>query len=1196
MSSINCINYENKNNLFQKEITDEVRENIENLLNNGTANQLDNSWLNLILEIIPNEIEMINIRIFYFFFNNLFEKLNVTSEILKQKIQEILKKFYFELLKYSFDGNFDTILSEDIKSSKKDILKLIESPRNYIKDKIYNDYSNKTKSILDNNKFQELENNLKKMINKIPEYIEKIRENVKQVEEMYKYEEEEDAVNTEIENIKSYLLEYNNKFEELKNISFKKQISQKQIKEYENAESKIKKYKKLVLNENINEKLIYWKIPTNNNNQFNIKYDNNNIQILDDYLYFKIEELDDDFKNKFTISKNIIYKKKQKNNADGNGQTYKLELNNMIFFEKGEKIEITNYNIKSDDELHNIIISDNNLINITQHTKVFFNGLPLETIISMITDLKKILSEMKDNLSLIKEGKFENLNLKESNINYENQYKDFIFYFDIKNNKEANFSKISSIKKTFEKYLLSIKNDFQTISKKFDDKLGNISKNFSIELNKTFIPNFDMPPLPENKTYFINYDNLDSDSPLLSMPTISKKNGKLKCNYNKIIFQKGPFCPELYSKPIILNIMSLVDEEIKTEIKETPEEEIKINEDENLEENEYENDNKNDEKENIEEDEDENIKKPIKKNLEGEDKNEDENNNIEKENNTDEEKNNENNLNENINIIDRKDIDPYKYMKVKNYVQAKEPIQIEIYIPNLLIKGKKEIQKIRRILKLTAGDTCEVEIEMQILTVPIQLLFSCENYKLEFKNDIYYLNTNQLFSKEKLVFKIQNYIKGEYNKFKIRIDSLEGNSANEPKIDKEEENSFIVEMPHIEDNEVKRINCKIECFISQNYKIPIRIDSAIMPINYSFQIYDYSNHIFTANRIYLLLPTGSYDNNNYNFVKYCPENESEINLHLLIRVPFRNKATKAVIKTKTYCGYKDSSIVRFEFSKKEIEINKEKTEINCKIKVNCGNIIYSELGTLECEIEGKIQTIVIEKKDFDCNYNNIKFNEIEIFKYSRNDENDNTYNWNPIKDKNQITKEDIYICPFGLWNNKIIKYIKKYNKYNKCYYQLEPNPPDEKNLFISQDGNITEVYTKYQDYSYRHGFLWWNKTNNYPLLGKFGEKWVPLIIEYEGEEELFTITKYNLKSLENKYNSYNSYKYSLNYDFSYFLSNDYPYTYEILKRDNKLYYQIGNDFHEYLNNIVQKMSDNKILDILKKFEKKKKKIHSVFLI
>ena len=119
MSSINCINYENKNNLFEKEITEEVRDNIENLLNEGNANQLDNSWLNLILEIIPNEIEMVNVHLFYHFFNNLFEKLN-SSDYLKQKIQEILKGFYFELLKYSFEGKIKTILSEDIKNSNKE--------------------------------------------------------------------------------------------------------------------------------------------------------------------------------------------------------------------------------------------------------------------------------------------------------------------------------------------------------------------------------------------------------------------------------------------------------------------------------------------------------------------------------------------------------------------------------------------------------------------------------------------------------------------------------------------------------------------------------------------------------------------------------------------------------------------------------------------------------------------------------------------------------------------------------------------------------------------------------------------------------------------------------------------------------------------------------------------------------------------
>jgi len=88
-----------------------------------------------------------------------------------------------------------------------------------------------------------------------------------------------------------------------------------------------------------------------------------------------------------------------------------------------------------------------------------------------------------------------------------------------------------------------------------------------------------MPLLPEEKSHYINYDNIDINSSLLSMPIIRKKDGILKCNYNKISFQKGRFYPELYSKPIILNIASFVDEEIFAVIQEFQEEEI-INEEE----------------------------------------------------------------------------------------------------------------------------------------------------------------------------------------------------------------------------------------------------------------------------------------------------------------------------------------------------------------------------------------------------------------------------------------------------------------------------------------------------------------------------------------------------------------------------------------------------------------------------------------
>ena len=50
-----------------------------------------------------------------------------------------------------------------------------------------------------------------------------------------------------------------------------------------------------------------------------------------------------------------------------------------------------------------------------------------------------------------------------------------------------------------------------------------------------------MPLLPEIEHHYVDYDKLNTDSPLLSMPTISKKDGILKGNYKKNTFQKGPF-------------------------------------------------------------------------------------------------------------------------------------------------------------------------------------------------------------------------------------------------------------------------------------------------------------------------------------------------------------------------------------------------------------------------------------------------------------------------------------------------------------------------------------------------------------------------------------------------------------------------------------------------------------------------------
>ena len=47
MSSLNYINYENKNNPFSNDITYKIRDKIEELIKEGKENQLDNGWLNL---------------------------------------------------------------------------------------------------------------------------------------------------------------------------------------------------------------------------------------------------------------------------------------------------------------------------------------------------------------------------------------------------------------------------------------------------------------------------------------------------------------------------------------------------------------------------------------------------------------------------------------------------------------------------------------------------------------------------------------------------------------------------------------------------------------------------------------------------------------------------------------------------------------------------------------------------------------------------------------------------------------------------------------------------------------------------------------------------------------------------------------------------------------------------------------------
>ena len=422
----------------------------------------------------------------------------------------------------------------------------------------------------------------------------------------------------------------------------------------------------------------------------------------------------------------------------------------------------------------------------------------------MLIELQTILNEIKINISELKKGIFKNLKLKDFINKYETRKRLINKYFDISDNQkitaligEEYFDNIKNTKNELETSFIAIDNGLNDLLKKVEE-VDNFN-DFSIaeledKLDSIYNKQFSIPLLSpiDKKEHNIDISKINPNSNVLSNPAIIKDGDKLICNYNKIIAFKGPICSELYSKPITLNIMSLTDETIRAEIVEIE-------------------DNNNYGKDvgvGIEQKEEEEEKEKIELELKEKEKAENEGEKIR---NAGVEENDIKNIEE----IERKDIGNNKYMRLeKSEIKSKNDIQINITIPENINKGKKEIQKIRRKLKLTSTSSNsqgEVEIEMQILTVPIEILLSCENYELEYVNGVYYLKTYQLFSKEKIIFKIQNYIKGENNMIKSRFEYLEGNTSEMIDLTVEED-KLIVTLPDIS-NEPKRCNYRIECYI-----------------------------------------------------------------------------------------------------------------------------------------------------------------------------------------------------------------------------------------------------------------------------------------------------------------------------------------------------------------------------------------------
>ena len=184
------------------------------------------------------------------------------------------------------------------------------------------------------------------------------------------------------------------------------QIHPEEIKKYligQKSFEDIKSYKNFLIEE---ETFIYWEIPFKNEKGQSIRY-NKDIQIFRgnyNKLYFIIEEINDEFKNNFSM--NIKEIKKSENKTEESNEI--KEVKDYIFFDEAKKNKVKIFRLDKNNNIFIDTIKNQELKNIN-YQKFTFKGKQFKEFSKDINKLKNLLSLMNNNDSSIKNGSFVNV-------------------------------------------------------------------------------------------------------------------------------------------------------------------------------------------------------------------------------------------------------------------------------------------------------------------------------------------------------------------------------------------------------------------------------------------------------------------------------------------------------------------------------------------------------------------------------------------------------------------------------------------------------------------------------------------------------------------------------------------------------------------------------------------------------------------
>ena len=683
-------------------------------------------------------------------------------------------------------------------------------------------------------------------------------------------------------------------------------------------------------------------------------------------------------KHKETIKMiRISYKSEQNNdlivqNEKNDLTIYKNEDNLGIFYILPSQLKDIDFKNKDNEILNNLdkteeeisinilqlkedigeILIDSNVDNNNNITLLFGNDIPLDKFYDNFTYYKKKLKELKEKLILLLNKQDIITNAMLNNKTNKKDINNFISLCYVKFSDDSKCEVLSNSLMEIKKILDQIHTDYNLVSNSFINDLNRfeIRKKFNKEILKK---NYELKEIPENIQIndLVDFSEINEKSPL-SIPIINvdSQTNEISCCFSNINSKIGPIFPSLYSGSYKINIITV-------------------------------------------------SKTPLLINL----------------------------LN-NKNIEKKEDYiyDPPEELIIFNKkVDYNKPIEIEIRIPKIKDNTSlKEIHVIQFSLEINSQKNNNKDkslifpIKIKFEIMPIIIKFSTKNKKI-LKKDNSFLISDNIYSYEEIAFTLEPAQKQSNQILNpmIQIEGLNNNNSSEPQIvinnkkrNKEEENDtkeIILIIPNNQQDQSK-MDIYLNIYYSYNYKIPLYINSNIMPFNYSLTIYDLISKEFKNEECII----------KYDFKNKLEENNI-FNLYAKFEFPevFNDKYFESHISIEN----KFTQIIEILNEEEILKTNKIKNNYVIRIKININKKNYLINDIVKISFISIINEI---QKKFDITFINEDFNDESMKNYSELDENISF-------DNNETNKIELNEFNYFCVENLGILYFEDYMKLNK---------------------------------------------------------------------------------------------------------------------------------------------------------------------